>query len=133
MALRISGDAGAFIGCKFQGYQDILYDHMGRHYFKDCYIEGTVDFIFGNGLSIYDRCHIHAMNLKHGCLTAQSRDSMLEDTGFSFINCIVTGSGAFYLGRAWGTYSRVVFACTYMGKIIIPKGWDDWGDKSKQM
>lgn len=54
MALRISGDTAAFVGCKFLGAQDTLYDHLGRHYYKDCYIEGSVDFIFGNALSLFE-------------------------------------------------------------------------------
>ncbi|KAK9108956.1 hypothetical protein Sjap_017016 [Stephania japonica] len=133
VALRISADAAAFIGCKFIGAQDTLYDHIGRHYFKECYIEGSVDFIFGDGLSLYDGCHLHAITNSYGALTAQKRESMLEETGFSFINCKVTGSGALYLGRAWGTFSRVVFAYTYMDKIITPKGWYNWGDKNREM
>ncbi|EEF30860.1 Pectinesterase-2 precursor, putative [Ricinus communis] len=133
VALRISADTAAFIGCKFIGAQDTLYDHIGRHYFKECYIEGSVDFIFGNGLSLYDDCHLHAITNSFGALTAQKRESMLEETGFSFVNCKVTGSGALYLGRAWGTFSRVVFAYTYMDKIITPTGWYDWGDKNREM
>lgn len=54
VAFRISGDTAAFLGCKFLGAQDTLYDHLGRHYYKDCYIEGSVDFIFGNGLSLFE-------------------------------------------------------------------------------
>ncbi|XWS29229.1 hypothetical protein CRYUN_Cryun24cG0010400 [Craigia yunnanensis] len=133
VALRISADTAAFIGCKFIGAQDTLYDHIGRHYFKDCYIEGSVDFIFGNGLSLYRDCHLHAVTNTYGALTAQKRESLLEETGFSFVNCKVTGSGALYLGRAWGTFSRVVFVYTYMDKIITPRGWYDWGDKNREM
>jgi len=54
VAFRISADTAAFVGCKFLGAQDTLYDHVGRHYYKDCYIEGSVDFIFGNGLSLFE-------------------------------------------------------------------------------
>lgn len=54
VALRISADTAAFVGCKFLGAQDTLYDHVGRHYYKDCYIEGSVDFIFGNSLSLFE-------------------------------------------------------------------------------
>lgn len=57
----------------------------------------------------------------------------MEDTGFSFVNCRVTGSGALYLGRAWGSFSTVIFAYTYMDNIIIPKGWYNWGDPSREM
>ncbi|XP_059293098.1 probable pectinesterase 53 isoform X2 [Lycium ferocissimum] len=123
VALRISADTAAFINCKFIGAQDTLYDQRGRHYFKNCYIQGSVDFIFGNGLSLYENCHLRAKTKSYGALTAQKRESLLEETGFSFLNCKVTGSGALYLGRAWGTFSRVVFAYTYMDKIITPKGW----------
>lgn len=133
VALRISADKAAFIGCKFIGAQDTLYDHTGRHYFADCYIQGSVDFIFGNGLSLYHACHLHAVTNSYGALTAQRRESVLEETGFSFVNCKVTGSGVLYLGRAWGTFSRVVFAFTYMDKIISPDGWYDWGDKNRDM
>ena len=78
-------------------------------------------------------CHVHAIARNYGALTAQSRQSLLEDTGFSFVNCRVTGSGALYLGRAWGTFSRVVFAYTYMDNIIIPRGWYNWGDPTREM
>lgn len=54
VAFRISADTAAFLGCRFLGAQDTLYDHLGRHYYKDCYIEGSVDFIFGNGLSLFE-------------------------------------------------------------------------------
>ncbi|KAL6006061.1 putative pectinesterase 53 [Asimina triloba] len=133
VAFRISADTAAFLGCRFLGAQDTLYDHIGRHYFKDCYIEGSVDFIFGNGLSLFEGCHVHAIAQNYGAVTAQGRSSYLEDTGFSFVNCKVTGSGALYLGRAWGSFSRVVFAYTYMDNIIIPAGWYNWGDPSREM
>ncbi|XP_010049610.3 probable pectinesterase 53 isoform X1 [Eucalyptus grandis] len=133
VAFRISADTAAFWGCSFLGAQDTLYDHFGRHYYKDCYIEGSVDFIFGNGLSLFESCQVHAIALNVGALTAQGRSSMLEDTGFSFLKCKVTGSGALYLGRAWGPFSRVVFAYTWMDDIIIPKGWYNWGDPGREM
>ncbi|KAI6671458.1 hypothetical protein NL676_006343 [Syzygium grande] len=133
VALRISADAAAFVGCHFVGSQDTLYDHIGRHYFRDCYVEGSVDFVFGNGLSFYQGCHLHAVSDSYGAVTAQKRESLLEETGFSFVGCKVTGSGALFLGRAWGTFSRVVFAHTYMDRIITPTGWYDWGDKNRDM
>ncbi|XP_071724749.1 probable pectinesterase 53, partial [Rutidosis leptorrhynchoides] len=132
VAFRVSADTAAFLGCKFLGAQDTLYDHFGRHYYKDCYIEGSVDFIFGNGLSLFEGCLVHAIASKIGAVTAQGRSSKLEDTGFSFLNCKVTGSGGLYLGRAWGPLSRVVFAYTYMDDIIIPKGWYNWGDPNRE-
>lgn len=54
VAIRISGDEAAFWGCGFFGAQDTLHDDRGRHYFKDCYVQGSIDFIFGNGKSFYE-------------------------------------------------------------------------------
>lgn len=132
VALRISGDAAVFLGCQFLGAQDTLYDHKGRHFFQDCYVEGSVDFIFGDGLSMYKGCHLHAIGAPYQALTAQNRASPQDNSGFSFVNCKVTGSGPLYLGRAWGTFSRVVYSFTFMDNIIIPKGWNDWGDPKRQ-
>ncbi|PIN14331.1 Pectinesterase [Handroanthus impetiginosus] len=118
VAFRISADTAAFVGCNFLGAQDTLYDHSSRHYYKDCYIEGSVDFIFGNGLSLFENCEVHAITPVTGAVTAQGRSSIFDDTGFSFVNCKVTGA---------------LFAYTYMNNIIIPKGWHDWGDPSREM
>ncbi|KAJ0986359.1 hypothetical protein J5N97_004715 [Dioscorea zingiberensis] len=89
--------------------------------------------ISGDTATLWVGCHVHAISENYGALTAQNRMSLLEDTGFSFVNCKVTGSGALYLGRAWGTFSRVVFAYTYMDDIIIPRGWYNWGDPNREM
>uniref|UniRef100_A0A453AKP4 Pectinesterase n=1 Tax=Aegilops tauschii subsp. strangulata TaxID=200361 RepID=A0A453AKP4_AEGTS len=79
VALRVSADNAAFVGCRFLGAQDTLYDQSGRHYYKDCYIEGSIDFIFGNALSLYEGCHVHAIARDYGALTAQNRQSLLEE------------------------------------------------------
>lgn len=76
---------------------------------------------------------MHAIASRVGAVTAQGRSSILDESGFSFVKCKVTGSGALYLGRAWGPFSRVVFSYTYMDNIIIPKGWYNWGDPSREM
>ncbi|KAJ7563816.1 hypothetical protein O6H91_03G126700 [Diphasiastrum complanatum] len=129
VALQVSGDMTAFYDCHFIGCQDTLYDRQGRHYFRDCYIEGSIDFIFGDGRSLYKDCELHATG--SGWLTAQKRQDPTENTGFSFVNCRVTGAGLFYLGRAWGPFSRVVFLFSFIENIITPSGWDDWGDPSR--
>ncbi|XP_009621417.1 putative pectinesterase 11 [Nicotiana tomentosiformis] len=131
VALKVKGDRVAFYGCRIQSYQDTLLDDAGRHYYSNCYIEGAVDFIFGNAASLYERCHIHSVAA--GAITAQGRESPLENTGFTFLGCKITGTGgSTALGRPWGSYSRVVFVYTFMSSIIQPEGWNDWGDSSKQ-
>ncbi|KAL2620249.1 hypothetical protein R1flu_000454 [Riccia fluitans] len=127
VALEISGDKAAFYRCGFLGYQDTLYDRYGRHYFKDCYIRGTIDFIFGNGQSYYEDCTLESVAKTFGSLAAQKRLSKSEDTGYSFVDCKVKGTGYLYLSRAWGPYSRVVFIRTYFADIIRPEGWYNWG------
>lgn len=131
-AFRISGDKAAFYRCAFVGAQDTLCDDQGRHYFEDCYVEGSIDFIFGNGRSLYKSCQLHSIAQGYGSVAAQDRQSDGENTGFSFVNCKVTGSGPIYLGRAMGPYSLIVFSYSSFDNILDPRGWDDWDhDRSK--
>ncbi|KAK9156232.1 hypothetical protein Sjap_003712 [Stephania japonica] len=112
VAMRISGDQAAFWGCGFFGAQDTLHDDRGRHYFKECFIQGSIDFIFGNGKSLYESFSD-------------------EDSGFSFVNCTIGGTGRIWLGRAWRPFSRVVYAFTSMTDIIAPEGWNDLNDPTR--
>ncbi|KAL2620245.1 hypothetical protein R1flu_000450 [Riccia fluitans] len=85
------------------------------------------DFIFGNGHSYYEDCTLESVAKTFGSLAAQKRLSKSEDTGYSFVDCKVKGTGYLYLSRAWGPYSRVVFIRTYFADIIRPEGWYNWG------
>ncbi|PON37296.1 Pectinesterase, Tyr active site [Parasponia andersonii] len=108
--------------------QDTLYLHYGKQYLKDCYIEGSVDFIFGNSTALLEHCHIHCKSA--GFITAQSRKSSQETTGYVFLRCVITGNGGSsyaYLGRPWGPFGRVVFAYTYMDACVKHVGWNNWG------
>ncbi|XP_058776367.1 probable pectinesterase 53 [Vicia villosa] len=125
VALRISGNKAAFYYCTFRGVQDTLYDHKGLHYFKNCFIEGSIDFIFGFGRSLYEECTLNSIAKNIGYITAQKRSSSSSDSGFSFKKCSVKGSGQVYLGRPWGEYSRVIYSYTEMEEIVLPKGWED--------
>ncbi|XP_031501860.1 probable pectinesterase 68 [Nymphaea colorata] len=131
-AFRISGDKAYFSGCGFFGAQDTLCDDAGRHYFKECYIEGSIDFIFGNGRSMYKHCELHSIATKFGSIAAQDRRDPQEKTGFAFVHCRVTGSGPVYVGRAMGQYSRIVFAYTYFDDVVAAEGWDDWDHESSK-
>ncbi|KAK4434538.1 putative pectinesterase 11 [Sesamum alatum] len=132
VALRVSGDRAAFMSCRILSHQDTLLDDKGRHYYSNCYVEGDTDFIFGNGASIFQKCHLHSLARGIGAITAQRRQTAEEETGFTFVKCKITGVKSAVLGRPWGNYSRVVFALTYMSNVVLPQGWDDWGDSSKQ-
>ncbi|KAJ6994122.1 hypothetical protein NC653_017063 [Populus alba x Populus x berolinensis] len=128
VALRIAGDKSAFYNCRFLGFQDTLCDDKGRHLFKDCYIEGTVDYIFGSGKSLYLGTKLHVIGDEKGnFITAQARNNEAENTGFSFVHCKVDGIGTkkAYLGRAWQQRPRVVFSYTTMSSVVNPEGWSN--------
>ncbi|KAM7279654.1 hypothetical protein ACFE04_006788 [Oxalis oulophora] len=127
VALRVTADRCAFYNCRFLGWQDTLYLHHGKQYLKDCYIEGSVDFIFGNSTALLEHCHIHCKS--EGFITAQSRKTSEETTGYVFLRCVITGNGEHsysHLGRPWGPFGRVIFAYTYMDKCIEHAGWHNW-------
>ncbi|KAJ4975144.1 hypothetical protein NE237_000250 [Protea cynaroides] len=133
VAALILGDKASFHLCGFFGLQDTLWDERGRHYFNQCYIQGAMDFIFGGGQSIYERCivNVTAQGLKPsndvtGYITAQRRYSTDDPSGFVFKTAAVVGNGLSYLGRAYGPYSRVIFVRSFLSQVVVPLGWNAW-------
>ncbi|CAN1215887.1 Pectinesterase PPME1 [Linum perenne] len=124
LALRIGGHMATFYNCKFHGFQDTLCDDRGWHFFKDCFIEGTVDFIFGSGTSLYLTTELKV--LKDGSfVTAEARDQP-DTTGYSFVHCGITGTvQKSFLGRAWTKMPRTAFLYCTIGTVICPEGWSD--------
>ncbi|XP_018455913.1 putative pectinesterase 10 [Raphanus sativus] len=142
-SIVLMADKAWFYGCSFISVQDTLADFVGRHYFKNCYIEGAIDFIWGGGQSIYEKCVIYVKGvtkdesvksgaLMAGFITAQGRQSEQDTSGFVFKYCTIKGDGKAYLGRAYRDYSRVVFYATSMSNVIVPQGWDAWHYKGKE-
>lgn len=134
VACFTAGDRMIFKNCKFLGFQDTLYTwgKKSRQYFKDCYIEGTVDFIFGSSTAVFDACEIHSKS--NGYLTAASTPEW-KNFGYVFKNCKLTagkGVDKVYLGRPWRPYAKTVYLNCEMGRHITSKGWHNWGDKKKE-
>ena len=125
LALRVDGDRVVFRRCRFLGWQDTILVNRGRHYFADCYIEGSVDFIFGGGTAYFDHCHIHC--LKDGYITAASTPEG-QAFGLVFADCTISGAPGVktYLGRPWRDYARTVFLRTEMSDVVRPEGWHNW-------
>lgn len=127
VAVLAEADRAVFKKCRFLGWQDTLYAKNGRQYYIDCYIEGHVDFIFGQAAAIFENCVIHSKG--DGYLTAPMRFAANEPAGFVFQKCRLTAENikaGVYLGRPWRDYGRTVFLNTEMGEHIRPVGWHHW-------
>lgn len=133
-AAAVRSDRAIFKNCRFIGHQDTLFADYGRQYYVDSYIEGTVDFIFGNAAAVFDRTHIH--ELSPGYLTAQSRTSPDQTTGYVILNSTVTsentGERGFFLGRPWRPFSRVVYIKTKLPAGVRAAGWHNWGNTANE-
>ncbi len=134
VAVRIDGDMVIFENCRFLGYQDTLYPHSpeSRQFYKNCYIEGTVDFIFGKSTAVFQDCEIFCK--EKGYVTAAAT---LEETlyGFVFIHCKISGNApdrSFYLGRPWRSHAKTVFIECEMSKVIKEEGWHNWNKKDAE-
>ncbi|OEL18719.1 putative pectinesterase 63 [Dichanthelium oligosanthes] len=125
-ALRVMGTKAAFYNCTIIGGQVALYDQKGLHYFKDCVIKGTIDFIFGFARSLYEACSIVSINKDIVPKPAEPQASKTTvaaagaESGFSFKNCTIKGEGQkIYLGRVLEG-SRAVYSYTEMGMEVVP-------------
>jgi len=128
VAVRVDGDEVVFINCNFLGNQDTLYLHGkdSRQYYKDCYIEGTVDFIFGWSTAVFENCEIFSKS--DGYVTAASTEKGAT-YGMTFIDCDFTGKAeknSVYLGRPWRDYAQTVLINCKLGNHIKPEGWHNW-------
>lgn len=112
-----------------EGYQDTLYAHSLRQFYRECEIYGTIDFIFGNGAAVLQNCKIYTRDplpLQKATITAQGRKSPNQNTGFVIMNSYVLATQPTYLGRPWKLYSRTVYMNTYMSQLVQPRGWLEW-------
>ena len=134
VACFIDGDRAYFKNCRFLGNQDTLYTYgkESRQYYEGCYIEGTVDFIFGWSTAVFKDCEIHSLG--DGYVTAPSTDQG-KVYGYVFWNCRLTAAdeaGKVYLSRPWRPYAQAVYIQCEMGKHIVPEGWNNWGKASNE-
>jgi PelA/Pel-15E family pectate lyase len=127
VAVLVEADRAVFKKCRFLGWQDTLYAKNGRQYYKDSYIEGHVDFIFGQAAAVFEKCDIHSKG--DGYIAAPMRFAADEPAGLVFDKCRLTSSNTdkgVYLGRPWRDYGRTVFIDTQMDAAIRPEGWHHW-------
>ncbi|KAL1808956.1 hypothetical protein ACET3Z_025946 [Daucus carota] len=137
VAFRSDSDLSVLYRCAMRGYQDTLYAHSQRQFFRECHITGTVDFIFGDAAAVFQNCQILArkgLPNQKNTITAQGRKEAAETTGFSIQfsnisvepNVVAGNSTLTYLGRPWKLYSRTVIMQSYISNAIRPEGWLEW-------
>lgn len=137
VAVLTSGDRITFENCRFLGNQDTLYlkgvqdspdkSRPSRNYFKNCYIEGTTDYIFGAGTAVFENCVIYSKETA-SYVTAASTPQQNE-YGFVFINSKIVGNAeenSVYLGRPWRPFAKTVFIDCEINSTIKPEGWHNW-------
>ncbi|GAB4835783.1 hypothetical protein Ancab_000699 [Ancistrocladus abbreviatus] len=138
VAVRTGADLSAFYNCSFEAYQDTLYTHSLRQFYRQCDIYGTVDFIFGNAAVVFQDCNIYPRQPLQGqfnTITAQGKTDPNQNTGTSVHNCSITAAPDLassnytvqtYLGRPWKNYSTTVYMQSFMNSLIDPAGWHEW-------
>lgn len=130
VAVESDGDKAIFNNCRFIGNQDVLFTNSdkSRQYYKNCYIEGTTDFIFGAATVWFEQCHIYSKKNSH--ITAAST-APEKKFGYIFNDCVLTGDTSLHnvsLGRPWRAYAQVVYMNCYIGAHIKAEGWSNWNN-----
>ena len=152
VAVLVAGDCVVFRRCKFLGHQDTLYAYgrksdpktpeavaaaqtqripenmQSRQYYEDCYIAGTVDYIFGWATAYFNRCELHCLG--DGYVTAAATPQG-QSYGYVFNECHITAEPGVqtYLGRPWRHYAQTVFVNCTMDECVRPQGWQTWPNK----
>ncbi len=157
LAVYAAADRLSFYNCRLLGWQDTLFvgepitcqmkklmlpdffaaskikvDHsLIRNYFKDCYICGDVDFIFGPNTAFFENCEVHSRERsseEKAFITAASTPKE-QEYGLVFSHCHLTGEedANVYLGRPWRDFAKTAFVRCTMDPHICPEGWQNWG------
>src|SRR6185437_9429331 len=130
VALESDGDKARYYNCRFVGFQDVLFTKKAnsRQFYKDCYIEGTTDFIFGPSTVWFEHCHIHSKKNSHVTAASTPQD---HEFGYVFNDCILTADTSLHgvsLGRPWRSDASVTYIHCYLGPQIKPAGWSNWNN-----
>lgn len=155
IALYADGQGLEFYNCRFLGSQDTIFAaplpekeveaggfrgpkekaerRRNSQYYKDCYIEGDIDFIFGGAAAFFENCDIYSLKREKGYITAASTPSS-QEYGFVFYRCRFLSDsepGSYYLGRPWRENAKTVLIECELGGHISKEGWHDWNDRGR--
>ncbi|MDE3251707.1 MAG: pectin esterase, partial [Bacteroidota bacterium] len=134
VAVRVQGDRAVFYQCRLIGFQDTLFTSgdNSRGYFRNCTIEGSTDFIFGSATVVFDSCTLISKKNSHVTAASTPADHAY---GYVFRHCTLTADSTITkvsLGRPWRPYASVVYLYCYLGKHILPQGWDNWKNPANE-
>ncbi|XP_057453990.1 putative pectinesterase/pectinesterase inhibitor 28 [Lotus japonicus] len=138
VALRVQADKTIFFNCSMDGYQDTLYAHTMRQFYRDCTISGTIDFVFGNALAVFQNCTFvvrKPLENQQCIVTAQGRKERQQPSGIVIQGGSIVSDPEFYpvrfdnkayLARPWKNYSRTIIMDSYIDDLIHPDGYLPW-------
>lgn len=134
VAFRSGSDRSVMYRCSFDGFQDTLYAHSNRQFYKECDITGTIDFIFGNAEAVFQSCKIQPrqpLQNQFNTITAQGKKDPNQNTGISIQKCAFSPKDSnltalTYLGRPWKQFSTTVIMQSDIGSFLDPSGWKEW-------
>ncbi|CAA0817523.1 Putative pectinesterase/pectinesterase inhibitor 28 [Striga hermonthica] len=139
VAVRVSADMSLFHNCQLDGFQDTLYAHNHRQFYRDCTISGTIDFIFGNARAVFQNCTLlirKPLETQKMCMvTAQGRTLVNQTSATVLQNCRILPAPDYpvndksykaYLGRPWKDFSRTIVMDSEIDGVINPDGWATW-------
>lgn len=129
VALMAKGNRQQFYNCRFLSYQDTLYTNVGTQYFRNCYIQGDTDYIFGDATAVFENCTMN--NVAEGTAVTAPRTPQNTKFGLVFLGGSLTAnpttstvrSNHVYLGRPWGPYGAAAFLRVEIGSHINSAGW----------
>lgn len=138
VAVRVGADKAIFFNCHFDGYQDTLYAHTYRQFYRNCKISGTIDFVFGDSAAVLQNCTLEVrkpLDNQQCIVTAQGRKDVRQPTALVLQNCSIVADPAYfpfrfqlksYLGRPWKEFSRTIIMESFIDDLIQPEGWLAW-------
>ncbi|CAM8891689.1 unnamed protein product [Rhodiola kirilowii] len=138
VALRVQSDFSVFQNCRMDGYQDTLYAHTKRQYYRDCVVTGTIDFVFGDSPVLFQNCTFMVRkpnDNQFNAVTAHGRKERRQPSGIVIQGCKIIADPELepvksdfksYLGRPWKPHSRTIIMETFIDEFIAPEGWTPW-------
>lgn len=140
VAVKTSGDRLIFANDRFLGNQDTLYVNSpattvtSRQLFRDSYIEGTIDFIFGRGSAVFDRDTIFIKNTTGtGPKMTAAATPAAQAHGFLITGSLIRSdapAGSSYLGRPWpataDANAQVTVRDSWLPAAIASAPWQSW-------